>query len=383
MDQRKYRKLISTFTYYTFEYIDAEGKVSVKSYAFPYLSLYPKTYFRVINGRKMKKNSLYTNTTAHLDLIVDIKRPVDKIIIQYDSSKFSITHDPFPLTVGSHKISAVITCLEEIESDYTIEVIASHETPTGETRKILAGGVVAKSNKKRYEIPVVFIEVKTDIGNGKSFAEIWAREHEIQIYLNQALINPVFKDKVSLDCSVDINTVSGFTHNRKSRLNACAALRRKRNGDIILNDKRHGGEVINFLVQELETLYPNKYDGVLKVFVMNEQCKMAAGYALHSLQSVVLFKGGFDSDNRNVTTHEIMHALGLPHTFEKENKFVFRKYSTDNIMDYSDTALDYSIRKNVYTTTHWQWSIMQNNARKESSSSRYFKHPDPVLMLSF
>ncbi|WP_294246342.1 reprolysin-like metallopeptidase, partial [uncultured Chryseobacterium sp.] len=381
-DEKEYLKLISSFRNYTFDYIDADGNVTSMSYAFPYLCLYPKTYFRTSRGAEIKKDSKYTNTTADLDLMVDIKRPVDEIVLKYDRKKFAITHDPFPLSTGNHRISARITCLEEIENDHIIEVQASYKGPDDTVRKMLAGGLVVKANNKRYEVPIVFIEVKTDIGNGKRFSEIWAREHESQTYLNQALINPVFKDKISIDCSEDIHPVSGIVHNRRCRLNACAALRKRKRGDISMNDEKHGNEVIYFLKDELESLYPGKYDDVIKIFVVDEACDTAAGYALSTQKTAVLFRGGFDTDNRNVTTHEIMHVLGLPHTFENESIFVFEKYSTDNIMDYSDTASDYSMRKNVYSTSHWQWGIMQKNSRPEISSSRYFRHPDPILFLS-
>ncbi len=379
-DEREYLKLISTFRSYTFDYIDAGGKVTSVSYAFPYLSLYPKSYFRKSRGAEIKKESVYTNTHADLDLMVDIKRPVDSIKFKYDTHKFAIVHDPFPLSVGSHKINASITCLEEIENDFIIEVDAKYKGPDGKTRKILVGGVVVKANKKRYEAPVVFVEVKTDIGNGKTFGEIWAREHEAQTYLNQALINPVFKKTVSLDCSVDLDTASGIKHNRQSTINAFATI--NNSFTYVFDVDTHGNHLMKFLVENLEESYQGKYNDIIKVFVINEKCDQAVGYALFQYKAAILFKGGFDADSRNVTTHEIMHVLGLPHTFDPESPFIFKQYSTDNIMDYSDTAADFSLRKNVYTTTHWQWKIMQENAKREKSSSAFFRHPEPMVFLT-
>ncbi|WP_309609540.1 type VI secretion system tube protein TssD [Flavobacterium sp.] len=50
--------------------------------------------------------------------------------------------------------------------------------------------------------------------------------------------------------------------------------------------------------------------------------------------------------------HEIMHALGLEHTFVEQNSHIFDGKSTDNYMDYSDTK--------TYTWK-WQWEIARNN----------------------
>ncbi len=50
--------------------------------------------------------------------------------------------------------------------------------------------------------------------------------------------------------------------------------------------------------------------------------------------------------------HEIMHALGLEHTFELQKSHIFEGKSTDNYMDYSDSK--------IYTWK-WQWEITRTN----------------------
>ena len=48
--------------------------------------------------------------------------------------------------------------------------------------------------------------------------------------------------------------------------------------------------------------------------------------------------------------HEVMHGLGLEHTFEEKEhpnkEHIFRKGSTENYMDYNNTK---------ETTFKWQW----------------------------
>ena len=78
------------------------------------------------------------------------------------------------------------------------------------------------------------------------------------------------------------------------------------------------------------------------------------GELTHFKKNVVLF------GDRKPTTlcHEVMHGLGLRHThfddetiLKEEKKYVFEKYTTDNIMSYA------SSRK---TTWNWQWEIVRD-----------------------
>ena len=54
--------------------------------------------------------------------------------------------------------------------------------------------------------------------------------------------------------------------------------------------------------------------------------------------------------------HELMHALGLEHTFEEKEhpnkEHIFRKGSTENYMDYDNTK---------ETTFKWQWDILRKS----------------------
>ena len=49
--------------------------------------------------------------------------------------------------------------------------------------------------------------------------------------------------------------------------------------------------------------------------------------------------------------HEIMHALGLKHTFEK-GKYLFEQKSTKNYMDYDNKK---------ESTFFWQWQLLHQN----------------------
>jgi hypothetical protein len=86
------------------------------------------------------------------------------------------------------------------------------------------------------------------------------------------------------------------------------------------------------------------------------------------------FSNGDDSDTINfiaesdpfyiedysTIAHEVYHSLGLGHTFDNAQRFVFQAKKTDNIMDY--THLDYSL--STPSTYYWQWLIARQNAKQ-------------------
>lgn len=48
--------------------------------------------------------------------------------------------------------------------------------------------------------------------------------------------------------------------------------------------------------------------------------------------------------------HELLHAMGLYHSFDNESTYTFEIFKTDNIMDYTHLK-----RKNRFSTNKFQW----------------------------
>lgn len=70
--------------------------------------------------------------------------------------------------------------------------------------------------------------------------------------------------------------------------------------------------------------------------------------------NAIMFTAG---QNSKIIAHEILHSGGLLHTFTNQNELTFEKYSTDNIMDYSESP-DAPVHIPTNGTWKWQWEIL-------------------------
>lgn len=72
-----------------------------------------------------------------------------------------------------------------------------------------------------------------------------------------------------------------------------------------------------------------------------------------NVKTVVAFQNRNDSS----TAHELLHAMGLHHTFDNNSKYTFELYKTDNIMDYTHHVTNplTNTKKKRYSTNKFQW----------------------------
>lgn len=68
----------------------------------------------------------------------------------------------------------------------------------------------------------------------------------------------------------------------------------------------------------------------------------------------------------SLVCHELLHCFGLFHSFSNLSDYTFMKYSTSNIMDYSD-ANEYALQ--LLSSWRWQWKKI----REETEDIRNFK----------
>ncbi|GEM_PF-101080 len=365
-DKTEFVKLMSLFNPHVYIVKNKKGKKININYCVPWLSLYPKIIIKNIkqsNGKVIPKEltTTYKNTVATLRVIVDIKKKPEKLTLEYENKFFNITHAPFPLTIGKHELEMNITCLKEFATDQPIKVIATYKDSQGKEELSLAGKLKVAKNKNRYKAKIVFIQVTTDIGNGRMNRAPIGRENELKKYLNQALINPHFEKSLNLDLSSDVDSITKKTHNRKTDFNSTLVLssgikKRIENG--------WSDDIYRFLNDELYKKYDKvkNYRSHYKIYFINESAGGLYGIGRSvnkDLRTILVYSKGFSD---STVAHETLHSLGLYHSFDNDGEFTLEQNITDNIMDYSDIATP---AIPVISTYHWQWTKAQKRCEKE------------------
>ncbi|WP_336961297.1 phage baseplate assembly protein V [Chryseobacterium contaminans] len=376
-DKNDFISLMSNFNPHAYSVKNKKGKKVMVNYCVPWLSIYPQMASKNIkqpNGqiKKMDVKTSYTNTKATLKVIVNIKKKPEKLYLEFDDKLFSITHKPFPLTVGKHELEMTIICLKEFSTDQPIKVIANYKDAKGTEEKSLAGKLKVAKNKDRFKARIAFINVWTDIGNGLRKGQPTGRKEELKQYMNQALVNPQYENGLILKMHVDIDPVTKQKHKRKTNFNK---ILNPINNPIGGSDKwvYDGTEddIYKFLNNELYKQYGNQYKNVYKVYFINEKnghldakgdwegAVAGIGRTMtdKTLKTVLVYEAGFAD---STVAHEVFHSMGLYHSFDNDSDFTFEQYVTDNIMDYSDLK-----GLPVISTYHWQWKILQDRSERE------------------
>ena len=337
---------------------------------------------------------------ATLRVLVDINEEVDRLEFDYDKDIFEI--DRATLTdkektegkTESKDKTIEITCKKSFgdENRGVIRVFAypkgCSDKPMAEQVRLrsLAGKVTVGVNDEQAQkdMKFVLVRVKTIINNDEALGKFPLDHLELlSNTLHQMYINPMFEQYAEekegenplKSCSKQDPMVLDLTQGPYAEEFAKYAT--SKGIDVSqIHENAEGKESMANLHPSTENLacflrrvflkqFP-QYANCFTLFSLAEKginnvagfCEMVAdpqtGKLTFYKKNVVLF------DDRKPTTlcHEVMHGLGLRHThfddetiLKEEKKYVFEKYTTDNIMSYADS------RK---TAWHWQWKIIRD-----------------------
>jgi|GEM_PF-629182 len=314
------------------------------------------------NGDKERKylNSilaLYPNDEVTLSVRMEVfeeslKSKVKEIELEFDDEYFEVTPDKISIkSKGKHYIkdNIKIKCIKEFNSNKLIKAKALD--------RIVGQIQVLKNNKSnRYQANVVFVKVKTRINGAGSdnTGGTTGEEAFLKKYLKQALVKLELKEEV-MDLTSDANFNSDYITTDSAR--------RK-----VINNYPSGKPKIHNYLEPLFNTNNNAYRDYYKVFFFDERggywkssprrryVGLNGGAAGIVAKSVVLY----NTHNTSTTTHELLHAMGLYHTFSNRSRFTFDKNKTENIMDYS-----HNVGVDRISTYQWQWDIIHGNVKKE------------------
>ena len=276
--------------------------------------------------------------------------------ITFKEPKSYFTFEPATITPETKQVK--ITCNDTItEKEYKVEVLADGK---------VAGGLMFVENSVKQIIirPVFVLESKNDkqkIEFEKEVGKILLKNY-LKKAFTPSLIEVDVKEPYKLSLSENDYIHPDKALNYIRGIRACFNIK---NGIEIKNptdDKRE--ELIKnlnqlFILSKIE----NKIETINEIilFLTNFQCtgdKSAKevpdsnnGFT-YGKSVIMMFLGNENKKPKVEIPHEIMHALGLEHTFDPKETYLFTKGATKNYMDY-DNSKEYTFK--------WQWVKMRES----------------------
>jgi hypothetical protein len=322
-------------------------------YATPCLSIFPEDQCKDDNKKKCE-----AKLTLHIEVVG--KKP-ETLRIDYDASFFELTPSEISaenFEIGTHKIDITIKCKKEFGTDQAIEIF-----PYKAGKYALAGKLMVLKNDKpnRYKANVVNVRITTQLsatsqvhvgGIDAGFNDHVAPDNELaEKYLLQSLTTLNLASEVlSIDVTKDNTFITEFVIPHPTAPGTLA-LNARKNSD-------NNSNIHTYLEAKLNNpKYDNKW---FKVFYIQENTfsgTFAFGGEANKIdsKSVALYT----NYDKSTPAHELLHAMGLYHTFDNSGAYTYKIYNTDNIMDYSALAPAGTPKIEQISTYKWQWLQLQ------------------------
>ena len=366
------------------------------TYYVPYLTLFPEKYSTDI---KDEEKPPYT---AELKMSLMVIKDLEKIEFDFDETLFSITiggeerkdlpkdyltrckKDFLPETL-------CISCHTGAEDGFSekkeIKVWAYLKDDTGlssETMKRkLAGKIIVLPNNKshREEKNVVFVKVKTDIEDTKTYPKSnnGVQDKEIS-RLKKALYQSLtYAETEKYSDVLDLTDNNDFKIIKEGGKEVFGKFIYQKGVTQVPNDINKNDTTDRRLFIDHSEFFPTlrqlfldlpentKHKDHIIVFYFEESAydtfTFPNGRKLMTSGStgggrkktIAIFIDHYD----DTLAHEILHACGLVHPFDEQSKHRFQKYMTDNIMDYrKDTSEPFKT-----LTWAWQWKIVNRKLK--------------------
>jgi len=276
--------------------------------------------------------TLMNGKTAVLDALIEVEEEPDSFEYIYDQSIFTLTEKtPLPTAVGTSSItkSVEISCSAEFSSKQVIEI----QSVKGEDRKKV-GQINILPNNNIKNVNVILIPVNHNGQTGSEEAD--ERQILINAFRQSYIVGNIIEAK-------EIK-VGGWWHDlffttKDEHGNLTEDISTFRSIHAVLDNE--------FFDNDANEIYRSYY----RVYMMPPSTTLngiAAGIGGNA-KAVVVYK----SRSKSTTAHELLHNMGLYHTFDNDALHTYKIKKTDNIMDYT-----HHINKERFSTNMWQWKIL-------------------------
>lgn len=329
-------------------YPAANGKM--KSYHVPVVSIYP--YHAVVNPHQV----------ACLTLEIEIQKEVRAIHLEYDKASLQIDGaDTLRTEQGKHTYEIEIKSIKELEEDHYIHVIATNRK--GKTEKAGMLRIAKNAKRFRYSVNILLVNVKflasstptapVLTGNSDCAAEYIAR------FLKHALITPHF-ETMELDLQDDNEINSRLFYKKGILYLEANKTNRDESNNLVTEETLQ--DIVFYLQEQLKAVRDTSQFRVIVfcmgVRLMGQEEQNRITYTGYCINETVILKKSYKGDT---AAHETLHALNLGHSFDRLHKEIkhpatYKVYTTDNIMDYSATTINW---------WEWQWKIVRQSCFRE------------------
>ena len=294
--------------------------------------------------------TLWKGRKATFSLKFEGKEKAKNITFEFENS---FVEDKGYLTLERPKLDLNKISLENGNLNYLkkdcFTICCNKEFDTPQKLLVKADGklcgamlILPNSYKVRREIKIVIIYTETSISDKKG--ELVGKEESLRNFLNQAMIDP----KITYE-----NLVCKYKNKEENKKfkEECTYFDKKDRIYYLkgMNMRTFENHILKFYYEK----FKDKYNDYYKIFLVGERSEKYEGFTeVWNKYSFCLL----NADERTAA-HEVLHSIGLDHTFEKNSDdFIYKGQQTDNVMDY-----DLNDQKFF---NKYQIDIMQNEAKK-------------------
>ena len=323
----------NSFEYFNIGFKLAKARIGVTpledfTYYIPHMTMMPDTEVHLV---------------VEIELDGEENKPKD-IKLQFDKADgLKLSHTTLPVRAG--KVTLTISCTGELKEKRTLTAVTDDGDIVG---KLF---ILPNSKKHQRDINVVFVKVKTKLDGQKEKTGIVIPE-SITLFLNvlhQALVNVDGSIK-----EVDINCTEDSFKERFCTDKIIYKDNIPQKHIVIKDDDITAGKMKEEMLKVLKRENGNQFDGYYTVFFFGDKSESTNGYAYPNSTYGVFF----DEYNSATVPHEMLHAMGLPHSFDYHGvPFAYKYHTTDNIMDYSHLTPNPIKRMSLF---YWQWGMLNN-----------------------
>ncbi|VAW13463.1 hypothetical protein MNBD_BACTEROID03-1676, partial [hydrothermal vent metagenome] len=305
-----------------------------------------------------RKANATTPPQVELELLTEVDVAPDELYLEFSKKYFDVTgavDSPKDATLKQYKLPAAMNgvtaagspnetkinlqCIHTLPQDETIKVWAVKNKANGTPdTPILSGKLTIRANDKanRRIGKIVFVNVQTNINGatnpieGIRSANKTTQEDYLAPFLKQALVKP---DVANEDLKLFDNSKPEV-----QTLNTDYILFDSGTGKNIFHKYNNSGgaSLVEFLTQQFETKPANaQYASHYKVFFLGEPGGRMSGAAIVGLGG---HANGISSKECVMyanpmpffVAHELMHCMGLYHSFDNDGTHTFKIGQTEN-----------------------------------------------------